>query len=146
MLSVYLFHVVCLLSIPCFLFHVVCLFVYSVLSVCLFRVVCLFYTVCFMTVCLSVAECLEELGLLIQDNGMTVCGTQPHKSLPTLAAQIKDRDNAVRSAALNTMVVVYSYVGEGVYKFTEKVGVCVSTLWWWCIVMWERECTSSQRR
>ena len=74
-----------------------------------------------MTVCLSVAECLEELGLLIQDNGMTVCGTQPHKSLPTLAAQIKDRDNAVRSAALNTMVVVYSYVGEGVYKFTEKV-------------------------
>jgi len=66
-------------------------------------------------------ECLEELGILIQNNGMIVCGPQPQKTLPLLAAQISDRDNTVRSAALNTMVVVYSNMGEGVYKYTSQV-------------------------
>jgi len=70
-------------------------------------------------------ECLEELGVLIQNNGMIVCGPQPQKTLPTLATQISDRDNAVRSAALNTMVVIYNHVGEGVYKYTSQVGVAV---------------------
>ncbi len=59
--------------------------------------------------------------MLIQNNGMIVCGPQPQKTLPILAAQISDRDNAVRSAALNTMVTVYGNVGEAVYKFTSQV-------------------------
>ncbi len=67
------------------------------------------------------SECLEELGVLVQNNGMIVCGPTPQKTLPLVAAQISDRDNAVRSAALNTMVVVYSHVGEGVFKFTSQV-------------------------
>ena len=53
---------------------------------------------------------------------MFVCGSQPQKTVPLVAAQISDRDNAVRSAALNTMVVVYGNVGEGVFKFTTQVG------------------------
>lgn len=52
---------------------------------------------------------------------MIVCGSQPQKTLPTLAAQISDRDNAVRSAALNTMVTIYANVGEAVYKYTSQV-------------------------
>ena len=66
-------------------------------------------------------ECLEELGILIRDNGMTICGAQPQKTVPLIASQISDRDNAVRSAALNAMVVVYGNVGDGVFKFTSKV-------------------------
>ena len=67
-------------------------------------------------------ECLEELGLLIQNNGMLVCGSQPKKTVPLIAAQITDRDNAVRSAALNAMVTVYGNTGEDVFKFTTQVG------------------------
>ena len=52
---------------------------------------------------------------------MIICQPSPQETLPLIAAQITDRDNAVRSAALNTMVVVYSNVGEGVYKFTSQV-------------------------
>ena len=70
-------------------------------------------------------KCLEELGLLIQNNGMFVCGSQPQKTVPLMAAQISDRDNAVRSASLNAMVVVYGNVGEGVFKFTTQVGGAV---------------------
>ena len=70
---------------------------------------------------LYIAECLEELGILIRDNGMTICGAQPQKTVPLIASQISDRDNAVRSAALNAMVVVYGNVGDGVFKFTSKV-------------------------
>jgi cytoskeleton-associated protein 5 len=66
-------------------------------------------------------ECLEELGILVRDNGMVICGPQPQKTVPLIASQISDRDNAVRSAALNTMVVVYGNVGDTVFKFTSKV-------------------------
>ena len=52
---------------------------------------------------------------------MTMCGSQPQKTVPLIASQISDRDNAVRSAALNTMVVVYGNVGDAVFKFTSKV-------------------------
>ena len=79
------------------------------------------YVVMVMVMCVLCVECLEELGILIQNNGMIVCGAQPQKTVPLLAGQISDRDNTVRSAALNTMVVVYSNMGEGVYKFTSQV-------------------------
>ena len=70
---------------------------------------------------LSPPECLEALGELIQNNGMSVCQPGGQKTLPLIAAQISDRDNAVRSAALNTMVVVYGNIGETVYKYTAQV-------------------------
>ena len=66
-------------------------------------------------------ECLEELGILVRDNGMVICGPQPQKTVPLIASQISDRDNAVRSAALNAMVIVYGNVGDAVFKFTSKV-------------------------
>ena len=54
---------------------------------------------------------------------MVVCGAQPQKTMPLIASQISDRDNAVRSAALNAMVVVYGNVGESMYKFSSQVFV-----------------------
>jgi len=50
-----------------------------------------------------------------------MCGSQPQKTVPLMAAQISDRDNAVRSAALNAMVVINGNVGEVVFKFTTQV-------------------------
>ena len=50
-----------------------------------------------------------------------MCQPGGQKTLPLIAAQISDRDNAVRSAALNTMVVVYGNIGETVYKYTAQV-------------------------
>ena len=72
---------------------------------------------------LSLPECLEELGVLIQNNGMVVCGPSPQKTVPLIAAQISDRDNTVRTAALNTFVIIHGNVGEAVYKFTSQAQV-----------------------
>ncbi|KAL5502406.1 hypothetical protein EMCRGX_G009176 [Ephydatia muelleri] len=37
------------------------------------------------------------------------------------AAQISDRDNAVRTASLNTLVMVYDNVGDQVYKLAGQL-------------------------
>ena len=74
-------------------------------------------------------ECCEELGFLINKCGIEVCQPSP-KVLKDIAAQIADRDNAVRSAALNCIVAAYNIVGNTVYKYIGKVGaflfLCVS--------------------
>lgn len=62
------------------------------------------------------AECLEELGCLIEGYGMNVCQPTPAKSLKDIAVHIGDRDTSVRNAALNTVVAVYNVCGEQVYK------------------------------
>ena len=67
------------------------------------------------------AECLEELGLLIQNNGMVVCHPTPQKATQVIAQQISDRDTNVRNAALNTLVIVYDNIGETVYKYAGQV-------------------------
>ncbi|XP_005107466.1 cytoskeleton-associated protein 5 [Aplysia californica] len=62
-------------------------------------------------------ELLDELGCLIDSYGMNVCQPSPAHALKIIAAQIGDRDNAVRNAALNTIVVAYTILGETVYKY-----------------------------
>ncbi|KAG9352112.1 hypothetical protein JZ751_020525 [Albula glossodonta] len=62
------------------------------------------------------AECLEELGCLIESYGMNVCQPTPAKSLKEIAVHIGDRDTAVRNAALNTVVAVYNVCGDQVFK------------------------------
>ncbi|XP_074487606.1 cytoskeleton-associated protein 5 isoform X2 [Sebastes fasciatus] len=62
------------------------------------------------------AECLEELGCLIEGYGMNVCQPTPAKCLKEIAVHIGDRDTSVRNAALNTVVAVYNVCGEQVYK------------------------------
>uniref|UniRef100_A0A670Z097 Cytoskeleton associated protein 5 n=1 Tax=Pseudonaja textilis TaxID=8673 RepID=A0A670Z097_PSETE len=62
------------------------------------------------------AECLEELGCLIESYGMNVCQPTPGKALKEIAIHIGDRDNTVRNAALNTIVTVYNVHGDQVFK------------------------------
>uniref|UniRef100_A0A1A7WRM3 Cytoskeleton associated protein 5 n=1 Tax=Iconisemion striatum TaxID=60296 RepID=A0A1A7WRM3_9TELE len=62
------------------------------------------------------AECLEELGCLIEGYGMNVCQSTTAKSLKEIAIHIGDRDTSVRNAALNTVVAVYNVCGDQVYK------------------------------
>lgn len=58
-------------------------------------------------------ECLDQLAWFIENFGMTVC--QP-SALKEIAKQISDRDNAVRSSALNCIVAAYFLDGPKVYK------------------------------
>lgn len=64
-------------------------------------------------------ECLEELAVLIQRNGLTVCN--PAKALPVVAQQIGDRDANVRNAAINSVVQAYLLVGDAVYKYLGRI-------------------------
>ena len=66
-------------------------------------------------------ECLVEIAYLISVFGENVCQPSPAKALPAIAAQIADRDNGVRNAALNAVVEVYNLVGETVYKYLGRV-------------------------
>ncbi|XP_029845565.2 cytoskeleton-associated protein 5 [Ixodes scapularis] len=62
------------------------------------------------------AECLEELGHLVEVFGVSVCEPSPPVALREVARHISDRDNAVRNAALNCVVQAYFQEGERVYK------------------------------
>ncbi|GFO33537.1 cytoskeleton-associated protein 5 [Plakobranchus ocellatus] len=62
-------------------------------------------------------ELLEELGCLIDGFGINVCQPSPAQALKVIAGQISDRDNGVRNAALNTVVVAYTILGESVFKY-----------------------------
>eukprot|EP00795_Rhopilema_esculentum_P011233 gene11233-21420_t len=66
-------------------------------------------------------ECLVELGTLISKSGIEVCQPTPAKALKEMAVQIADRDNGVRSAALNAIVEAYNIVGEQVYKMIGRL-------------------------
>lgn len=66
-------------------------------------------------------ECLEELGCLIARYGTSVCQPSAPKTLPAVAQNVSDRDNTVRTAALNTLVEVYRLEGDKVYKLIGQV-------------------------
>lgn len=61
-------------------------------------------------------ECLDELGYLIETYGMGACQPTPQVALKEIARHISDRDNSVRSAALNCVVQAYFLIDEKVYK------------------------------
>ncbi|XP_055592597.1 protein mini spindles isoform X3 [Uranotaenia lowii] len=62
------------------------------------------------------AECLDELGYLIETYGLTVCQPSQQVALKEIAKHISDRDNSVRNAALNAVVQAYFLAGEKIYK------------------------------
>uniref|UniRef100_A0A8C4NE64 TOG domain-containing protein n=1 Tax=Eptatretus burgeri TaxID=7764 RepID=A0A8C4NE64_EPTBU len=62
------------------------------------------------------AECLEELGVLIQNYGINICQPSPAKALREMAGAIGDRDTAVRNAALNAIVMAYNLAGDQALK------------------------------
>lgn len=70
---------------------------------------------------ISLSECLEAIGNLIETYGTFVCQPSPPVALKEVAKQIADRDNSVRNAALNCLVQVYFQEGEKVYKYIGNV-------------------------
>ncbi|RVE53041.1 hypothetical protein evm_002339 [Chilo suppressalis] len=67
------------------------------------------------------AECLECIGHLLETYGSTVMSGSGGASLKELARHIGDRDNAVRSAALNAVASTYFLEGEKVYKMIGQI-------------------------
>lgn len=65
------------------------------------------------------AECLEEMGQMIEAIGLTTLN--PQVNLKEIAKQIADRDTSVRNAALNTITIAYQMAGEQVYKYIGKL-------------------------
>lgn len=61
-------------------------------------------------------ECLDTMGAMIEKDGINVCQPTPTVALKEVARHISDRDNSVRSAALNCVVQAYFLTGERVYK------------------------------
>ncbi|OAD02874.1 hypothetical protein MUCCIDRAFT_142534 [Mucor lusitanicus CBS 277.49] len=66
------------------------------------------------------AECLEEVGGLIQQKGVEIM--LPNKALPLIAVHIGDRDAGVRNAALSAIAQAYILIGDGVMKYMTKLG------------------------
>lgn len=66
-------------------------------------------------------ECLEELGNLIGNHGISICQPSPSAALKEVAKQISDRDNSVRNAALNCIVQAFHHEGEKIYKMIGQV-------------------------
>ncbi|KAI8099122.1 armadillo-type protein [Halteromyces radiatus] len=66
------------------------------------------------------AECLDEVGALIQRNGTSVM--LPNKALPLIATHIGDRDAGVRNAALNAIAQAYILIGDPVFKYVNRLG------------------------
>ena len=64
-------------------------------------------------------ECLEELGQMIEAMGLN--SFNPNVNIKEIAKQISDRDNGVRSAALNTITIAYQIVGDQVYKLIGRL-------------------------
>ncbi|KAG7304890.1 hypothetical protein JYU34_010285 [Plutella xylostella] len=70
------------------------------------------------------AECLDTIALLLSTYGSVFIGPA---SLRELARHIGDRDNAVRSAALNALCDAYFLEGERLYKMIGQVAVFQTT-------------------
>lgn len=66
-------------------------------------------------------ECLEHMCVLMENFGLTVCQPTPAAALKEIAKQISDRDNSVRTAALNCIVTAYFIDGEKVLKMVGQV-------------------------
>ncbi|KAL6427050.1 hypothetical protein ACFW04_009317 [Cataglyphis niger] len=66
-------------------------------------------------------ECLDQLGSLIENYGVSVCQPSPSAALKEVAKQIADRDNSVRNAALNCIVQAYFLQGERVFKLIGQI-------------------------
>ena len=73
--------------------------------------------------CFTSVECLEVLGVLVQNNGLVVCQPSPQKAVQQIASFVGEKDSSVRNAALNTLVIFYENMGDAVYKHVGRVSL-----------------------
>jgi len=66
-------------------------------------------------------ECLEHLATMIEDYGTSICQPSVAAACKEIAKSIGDRDNSVRTAALNCFVAAFFLHGEALFKFVGNV-------------------------
>ena len=64
-------------------------------------------------------ECLDEVAALLHRHGQTAF--TPAKALPIIAAQVGDRDAAVRNASLGAVCQAYLLIGDEIYKHIGRI-------------------------
>lgn len=69
------------------------------------------------------AECLDELGHILQSHGSSALQPTVGPCLKEIAKQIADRDNSVRNAALNCVAEIYFQV-----KGAEEIGPFITVI------------------
>ncbi|KOB68822.1 Cytoskeleton-associated protein 5 [Operophtera brumata] len=82
----------------------------------------------YLSVVFHCSECLECIGHLLETYGSSVMSPGGSASLKELARHIGDRDNAVRSAALNCVSSAYFLEGEKVYKMIGQASIRSASL------------------
>lgn len=68
-------------------------------------------------------ECLEHLATMIEDYGTSICQPSVAAACKEIAKSIGDRDNSVRTAALNCFVAAFFLHGEALFKFVGNVRI-----------------------
>jgi len=68
-------------------------------------------------------ECLEHLATMIEDYGTSICQPSVGAACKEIAKSIGDRDNSVRTAALNCFVAAFFLHGEALFKFVGNVRI-----------------------
>ena len=61
-------------------------------------------------------ECLKHLAEMIGRSGVDVCGPPKQQSLKDIAAHISDKDQGVRSSAMNCLVEVHKFKGDELFN------------------------------
>lgn len=64
---------------------------------------------------------MDHLATMIEDYGTSICQPTVSAAFKELAKSIGDRDNSVRTAALNCFVAAFFLHGEALYKFVGNV-------------------------
>lgn len=74
-------------------------------------------------------ECLEHLATMIEDYGTSICQPSVGAACKEIAKSIGDRDNSVRTAALNCFVAAFFLHGDALFKFVGNVSIHLYTLY-----------------
>lgn len=71
--------------------------------------------------CYVLVECLEHLTSMVEDYGTSVFQPSVAVACKEIAKSIGDRDNSVRTAALNCFVAAFFLHGEALFNFVGHV-------------------------
>lgn len=74
-------------------------------------------------ICYVHAECLEHLTSMVEDYGTSVFQPSVAVACKEIAKSIGDRDNSVRTAALNCFVAAFFLHGEALFNFVGHVRI-----------------------
>lgn len=79
-------------------------------------------------------ECLEHLATMIEDYGTSICQPSVGAACKEIAKSIGDRDNSVRTAALNCFVAAFFLHGDALFKFVGNVSIYIYYLYLFYVI------------